>query len=122
MCVCVFIEQRRLDQLQTTKLDLMITEYDLKWPDVVERADAFEDVVRTYFAHPGVIGMILWGFWNKYMGSPNSELVNGTDLKVRLYCNVPLLQLMCDVVTYNFYRLYAGVAIYYFYRKCMWAW
>ncbi|WP_419636425.1 hypothetical protein, partial [Thiolapillus sp.] len=84
----------------------MITEYDLEWPDVVERADAFEDVVRTYFAHPGVIGMILWGFWNKYMGSPNSELVNGDDLKVRLYCNVPLLQLMCDVVTYHFYRLY----------------
>ena len=77
--------QRRLDKLQATGLDLVVTELDILWPDVVQRADIFEDVVRTYFAHPGVSGLFLWGFCDRHMREPaGMELVHGDDLQVRL--------------------------------------
>ena len=62
-----------------------MTEFDIQWPDVVERADALEDAMRIYFSHSGVSAFTLWGFWNKYMRLPaDMELVYGNDLQVRL--------------------------------------
>ena len=77
--------QQRLDMLQTTGLDLVVTELDIVWRDAVQRADAMEDVVRAYFAHPGVSGLFLWGFCSQHMKvATGMELVHGHELKVRL--------------------------------------
>ena len=69
--------QKRIDRLAETGLDLMMTEFDIGWPDVVERADWFEDAVRAFFGHPKMTGMILWGFHNDSMKDPDHELVTG---------------------------------------------
>ena len=56
-----------------------MTEFDLGWPDDVERADWFEDAIRAFFAHPKLGGVILWGFWNQSMKYQDHELVSGPD-------------------------------------------
>jgi endo-1,4-beta-xylanase len=74
--------QRRLDRLSTLGLELFITEFDVGWDDDVVRADWFEDAVRAYFAHPGLSGLILWGFWRERQRYKNEYLIYGEDLKV----------------------------------------
>ena len=56
-----------------------MTEFDLGWPDDVERADWFEDAIRAFFAHHKLGGVILWGFWNQSMKYQDHELVSGPD-------------------------------------------
>ena len=46
------------------------------------RADWFEDALTTYFSHPSVEGVILWGFWDHAGVSPDGALVNGNYLYV----------------------------------------
>lgn len=38
----------------------MMTEFDLAWPDVVQRADWHEDAMRVFYAHPGLHGAAIW--------------------------------------------------------------
>ena len=40
------------------------------------RADWIENALITYFSHPAVEGVILWGFWDEF-SDPDSSLVNG---------------------------------------------
>ncbi|KAK7115790.1 uncharacterized protein [Littorina saxatilis] len=68
---------RRLDRLAETGLDLMMTEFDIGWPDIAVRADWLEDSIRAFFGHPGLKGVIMWGFWNGSMRDPDHELVLG---------------------------------------------
>ena len=55
--------QRRLDWLKTTGLDIMMTEWDLGWNNVIERADIYEDNIRAFFAHPALLGVLNWYMW-----------------------------------------------------------
>ena len=57
----------------------MMTEFDIGWPDKVQRADWFEDAIRAFFGHPKMRGMILWGFWDGAMRDSDHELVTGPD-------------------------------------------
>ena len=77
-CVPFFV-QRRIDRLAETGLELMMTEFDIGWPDDLERADWFEDSIRAFFGHPKMRGVILWDFWNQTMKEQDHELVSGPD-------------------------------------------
>lgn len=80
-------EQRRLDKLAETGLELFMTEFDLGWPDEVVRADWLEDAIRAFFAHPGLSGVILWDIWDLRQRYPDKGLLTGPELKVGL--NIP---------------------------------
>lgn len=71
----------RLDKLATTGLPLWITEMTLENSDENVRANWFENALTTYFSHPSVEGVILWGFWDEFV-NPNAALVNGNYLYV----------------------------------------
>ncbi|KAL8616645.1 hypothetical protein ACOMHN_031627 [Nucella lapillus] len=75
---------RRIDRLAELGLPIMMTEFDLGWPDRIQRADWFEDSIRAFFGHPAMHGVILWDFWNQTMKYPDKELVRGTgdDLEI----------------------------------------
>ncbi|KAK7444111.1 hypothetical protein BaRGS_00040427, partial [Batillaria attramentaria] len=73
----------RLDRLAETGLELFMSEFDIPLHDEITRADWFEDTIRAMFAHPGLSGIILWGFWNERQCYPNQYLVYGPDLEIR---------------------------------------
>ena len=73
------LPQRRIDRLAETGLELMMTEFDIGWPDDLERADWLEDAIRAFFGHPKMRGVILWDFWNQTMNFQDHELVSGPD-------------------------------------------
>ena len=75
--------QYRLDKLATTGLPLWITEMTLENSDENVRANWFENALTTYFSHPSVEGVILWGFWDEFV-NPNAALVNGNYLYVSI--------------------------------------
>ena len=75
-----FPPQQRLDRLAESGLDLMMTEFDIGWPDDLVRADWLEDCMRAFFGHPAMKGVILWGFWGEAMADPDHELVEGPDM------------------------------------------
>ncbi|XP_076465389.1 uncharacterized protein LOC143297101 [Babylonia areolata] len=70
---------RRIDRLAETGLQIMMTEFDLGWPDKIERADWFEDAIRAFYGHPAMSGVILWDFWNETIAADH-ELVEGLEL------------------------------------------
>ena len=71
--------QRRLDWLATTGLEIMMTEYDIGWDNLIERADIYEDNIRAFFAHPALIGVLNWYLWDKVPTTqdPDHFLVTG---------------------------------------------
>ncbi|KAK7116377.1 uncharacterized protein [Littorina saxatilis] len=76
---------KRLDRLAQTGLDLMMTEFDIGWPDKAVRADWLEDAIRAFFGHKALKGVIMWGFWNGSMRDPDHEFVlgpNSNDLTI----------------------------------------
>ncbi|KAI8793504.1 endo-1,4-beta-xylanase A [Biomphalaria glabrata] len=68
--------KHRLDVLNIAGLPLWITELDLSSHDENLKADWYENVIRLYFSHPGVHGVLLWGFWDDYMNASRA-LANG---------------------------------------------
>ena len=79
--------QYRLDKIASTGLPLWITEMTLENANENIRANWFEDALTTYFSHPSVEGVILWGFWDHEGVSPNGALVNGNYLYVSVNQN-----------------------------------
>ncbi|ELU08453.1 hypothetical protein CAPTEDRAFT_53453, partial [Capitella teleta] len=69
---------RRLDKTASLGLPIWITEFNLEWEDVNERAAKVEDALRLFFSHPAVEGIVLWGFWNETnrLGPRNASLVD----------------------------------------------
>jgi len=53
----------RLDSLAELGLPIWITEYDSTNSNEVARAENLEKLYRTAFAHPGVDGVLMWGFY-----------------------------------------------------------
>lgn len=74
--------QRRIDRLAQTGLELFMTEFDIPWPDVVERADWLEDAYRAFFGHPKLSGVLMWDFWDVLSSEPNKELFTGPNMTV----------------------------------------
>ncbi|BFY97335.1 hypothetical protein BsWGS_00375 [Bradybaena similaris] len=66
----------RLDHLAKADVPLWVTELDLSAPDENKRADWYEKVLRLYFSHPAVHGVIFWGFWD-HETDPLKALVHG---------------------------------------------
>lgn len=66
---------------------IWVTELDVEVPNIYARARGYEDVLKMYFSHPDVEGVLLWGFWEGASSKPNSVLVDGDDdFIVRLFC------------------------------------
>nr|XP_043608585.1 endo-1,4-beta-xylanase 1-like [Erigeron canadensis] len=65
-----------LDKLGITGLPIWFTELDVSSENEHVRADDLEVILREAFAHPGVEGIMLWGFWELFMSRENSHLVN----------------------------------------------
>ena len=78
----VSVIQHRLDQLSEVGLPLWITELDISEPDSETKADLLENVMRIYFSHPAVEGVILWGFWDQRHWRPEAAIATGNDVKV----------------------------------------
>ncbi|CAH1790776.1 unnamed protein product [Owenia fusiformis] len=74
--------KRRLDTLAETGADIWVTELDIDQPDVKLRAVQYEQLMKIFFSHPAVRGIILWGFWDKAHWIPNGSLVDGPNFEV----------------------------------------
>lgn len=74
--------QKRLDVMAEANLPLWITELDVRNTNMKLRAQGYEDVLRLYFSHPAVHGIIIWGFWDQDVGEPTASLVEGADFVV----------------------------------------
>ncbi|MCW5557882.1 MAG: endo-1,4-beta-xylanase [Verrucomicrobiae bacterium] len=55
--------QSRLDQLGALGIPIWVTEYDSVHANAADRADNLEKLYRIAFAHPGVQGVLMWGYW-----------------------------------------------------------
>ena len=67
----------RLDQLAATGLPVWVTEFDVADPDQYQRADQLERFYRIAFSHPGVDGILMWGFWaGAHWRGADAALVN----------------------------------------------
>ncbi|KAH9520345.1 Anti-sigma-I factor RsgI6 [Bulinus truncatus] len=71
--------KHRLDVLSIAGVPLWITELDLSAHDENTKAEWYENVLRLYFSHPGVDGVLLWGFWDNYMEA-SKALANGNSI------------------------------------------
>ncbi|XP_012939485.1 endo-1,4-beta-xylanase 3 [Aplysia californica] len=71
----------RLDVLAKAGLPIFITELDQSASDEHTRANWLEKVLRLYYAHPGMHGIILWGFWD-HNTDPHKSLVQGYGFKL----------------------------------------
>ncbi|MEM1164868.1 MAG: endo-1,4-beta-xylanase [Planctomycetota bacterium] len=58
-----YIVRDRLDQIAEMGLPIWISELDILEPDDDFRADQFEWLYRVALGHPGVQGVMAWGFW-----------------------------------------------------------
>jgi GH35 family endo-1,4-beta-xylanase len=52
------------DGLAAYKLDIQITEYDLKTTDEQLKADYTRDIMTVAFSHPSTSAFVMWGFWD----------------------------------------------------------
>ena len=68
--------KRELDRFATLGLPMKVTEYDMVLGEEEWRAKALEDLYRTCFAHPGIAGITMWGFWDGSHWNPGSGLFN----------------------------------------------
>ena len=74
--------QSRLDVVAEAGLPIWITELDVRDEDMNIRADRYEDILRLYFSHEAVEGILLWGFWDQAHWRPECALAEGPDVIV----------------------------------------
>ncbi|ELU08452.1 hypothetical protein CAPTEDRAFT_217971 [Capitella teleta] len=79
--VDIGVIQHRLDLMANAGLPLWITEFDLEDFDVSSRATKIGDLLRLYFSHPAIEGIVMWGFWSETnnMTTRGASLVDGED-------------------------------------------
>ncbi len=61
-----------LDRYAGLNLEITITEHDIDTNDEELQADFTRDLLIVLFSHPGVIGVLNWGFWERAHWRPNS--------------------------------------------------
>ena len=60
-------------------MPLFITEMDVRQEDMSLRAQGYETLIRLYFSHPKVHGIILWGFWEENLRFQSAALAEGKE-------------------------------------------
>ena len=68
--------------LSTAGIPIWITEFDMRDRNLTARAQATEDVLRLYYSHPAVAGLVLWIFWDGMAQFADAAIVNGDDFVV----------------------------------------
>ena len=79
-------------------LPIWITELDVRDDDVNIRADRYEDILRLYFSHEAIEGILLWGFWDQAHWRPECALAEGPDVTV---CTLFSLKNVNNVLTFK---------------------
>lgn len=77
-----FIFKGHLDTVAEVGLPIWITELSVASNDIHARANALRDILTLYFSHPAVEGILLWGFWDGKLFTPEVALFNGPDVTV----------------------------------------
>lgn len=62
------------DLYATFKLPVRITEFDVTTDDEELQADYTRDFLTLCFSHPSLVGVQLWGFWEKAHWRPNAAM------------------------------------------------
>ncbi len=75
--------QARLDKVAEAGLPIWISELDVQESDVNTRANRYENLVRLFFAHEAVEGLLLWGFWDGAHWCSDCVLAEGSSVTVR---------------------------------------
>ncbi|KAK6195011.1 hypothetical protein SNE40_000532 [Patella caerulea] len=78
MCFCYI--QHRLNEMAEVGLPIWITELDIDEYDENKKAQKYEDVLKLYFSHPAVHGVLFWGFSDQNHWRPNAAIANGNDV------------------------------------------
>ncbi len=65
---------RILDRFAQFKLPIKVTELDITLADEKLRADYMRDLCTILFSHPAVVGVLQWGFWEKYHWIPEAAI------------------------------------------------
>jgi GH35 family endo-1,4-beta-xylanase len=64
------------DKLSSVNIPIWLTEIDVASSNEHVRGDDLEVILREGFAHPGVEGMMLWGFWEGVVSREHGHLVD----------------------------------------------
>ncbi|XP_071111510.1 uncharacterized protein [Haliotis cracherodii] len=72
--------KHRLDEVARAGLKMWITELDIDDWNENTKADKYEALLRLYFSHPAVEGIMFWGYWDGRHWRPNAALANGQDV------------------------------------------
>ncbi|PVD19724.1 hypothetical protein C0Q70_20215 [Pomacea canaliculata] len=71
-----------LDHLAQAGLPIWATELDVWQEDRAKRADYYDTVLRLFFSHPAVKGVIFWGFWDQDVVDSRSALAEGSNVEL----------------------------------------
>lgn len=71
----IHVLQRRLDEVAKSGLPIWITEMTYENPDFANRTAVYEDLLRVYFSHPAVEGILFWVISNNGW-RPNAALLD----------------------------------------------
>ncbi|XP_046549759.1 endo-1,4-beta-xylanase 2-like [Haliotis rubra] len=72
--------KHRLDEVARVGLKMWITELDIDDWNENTKADKYESLLRLYFSHPSVEGVMFWGYWDGRHWRPNAALANGQNV------------------------------------------
>ncbi|XP_046557903.1 endo-1,4-beta-xylanase 3-like isoform X3 [Haliotis rubra] len=72
----------RLDEVARAGLPIWITEMTIEGVPEKDKPQMFDDLLRLYFSHHAVQGVLLWGFWSQRMSRPESALCTGSGCTV----------------------------------------
>ncbi|XP_050414559.1 uncharacterized protein LOC126828654 isoform X1 [Patella vulgata] len=74
------VMKHRLDEVAEVGLPIWITELDIDEYDANKKAKKYADVLKLYFSHPAVHGVLFWGFSDQNHWRPNAAIANGKDV------------------------------------------
>ncbi|XP_041350675.1 anti-sigma-I factor RsgI6-like [Gigantopelta aegis] len=73
----------RLDTLAEAGVPIWITEFSVQNTNETIRADMYENLLRLFYAHPAVEGIMFWGFWSeKHFQQDTASLVSGKEFRL----------------------------------------
>jgi endo-1,4-beta-xylanase len=64
-----------LDRFAGFGLDMMVTEFDVDIKDEETQAEFTRDFYTAVFSHPGIVGVMMWGFWEGRHWRPDGAMV-----------------------------------------------
>lgn len=66
-------------------LKIWITELTIDATDENKKAAALENLMKMFFSHPAVEGVIIWHFWNGSNWHDNEALFRGPGITVKMH-------------------------------------